>query len=84
MIFYEYITVRICIVGVYHVEYNNLSKYSIICISASISGKNVLVTGASKGIGKALALEYARLGANVMVTARTEKALKEASNILQI
>ena len=44
-----------------------------------IYGKNVLVTGASKGIGKALALEYARLGANVMVTARTEKALKEVN-----
>ena len=39
--------------------------------------KNVLVTGSSKGIGRALAIEYAKLGANVMVTARNEKALKE-------
>ena len=40
-------------------------------------GKNVLVTGASRGIGRELALNYCRMGANVFITARDEKKLKE-------
>ncbi|XP_064637913.1 11-beta-hydroxysteroid dehydrogenase 1-like [Lineus longissimus] len=42
-----------------------------------IQGKRVLVTGASKGIGEQVAYHYARMGANVMVTARSETALKK-------
>ena len=40
-------------------------------------GKKVLVTGASTGIGEQLAYHYARLGADVVVTARREKRLQE-------
>ena len=43
----------------------------------SLAGKNVLVTGASRGIGRELALNYCRMGANVFITARDEKKLKE-------
>lgn len=39
--------------------------------------KNALVGGSSKGIGKAIALELASLGANVTLLARNEAALKE-------
>lgn len=42
-----------------------------------VKGKRVLITGASTGIGEQLAYHYARLGANVMVTARRENRLKE-------
>lgn len=38
--------------------------------------KNVLVTGASKGIGKCISEELANSGYNVFVSARNEKALK--------
>jgi len=41
-----------------------------------ISGKHVLVTGASRGIGRHLALFYARHGANLVITARDETALQ--------
>ena len=37
-----------------------------------ISGKSVIVTGASKGIGKGIARVFAKHDANVMVVARTE------------
>ncbi|MGN0014269.1 MAG: SDR family NAD(P)-dependent oxidoreductase [Candidatus Gastranaerophilaceae bacterium] len=39
--------------------------------------KNVLITGASKGIGKVIAKKFADSGYNVFVTARNAKALEE-------
>ncbi|MCO4773993.1 MAG: SDR family NAD(P)-dependent oxidoreductase, partial [Deltaproteobacteria bacterium] len=41
------------------------------------SGKNVVITGGSSGIGKAVALELAERGANVVVTARGQAKLEE-------
>jgi NAD(P)-dependent dehydrogenase (short-subunit alcohol dehydrogenase family) len=44
-----------------------------------LNGKVAIVTGGSRGIGKAIALELAREGANVAITARNETALIEAA-----
>ncbi|HEV8585880.1 MAG TPA: SDR family NAD(P)-dependent oxidoreductase [Methylomirabilota bacterium] len=44
-----------------------------------LSGKNAIVTGGSLGIGKAIALELAREGANVVVAARTKGPLEAAA-----
>ena len=38
-----------------------------------LSGKVAIVTGASRGIGKAIAIELAKNGATVVVAARTRK-----------
>jgi 3-oxoacyl-[acyl-carrier protein] reductase len=43
-----------------------------------LKGKRALVTAASKGIGKACALELAREGADVLICARGEEALAAA------
>jgi citronellol/citronellal dehydrogenase len=40
---------------------------------SSLQGKTVFITGASRGIGKAIGLRAARDGANVVVTGKTEE-----------
>jgi citronellol/citronellal dehydrogenase len=42
--------------------------------SASLKGKTLFITGASRGIGKAIALRAARDGANVVIAAKTAEA----------
>lgn len=46
-------------------------------MNVSLEKKNALVCGASRGIGKAVAIELANLGANVTVMARNTDTLKE-------
>ncbi|HEX2944864.1 MAG TPA: SDR family oxidoreductase [Clostridia bacterium] len=48
-----------------------------------LSGKNVMVTGASSGIGREIAIFLSKLGANVIMVARNEERLKETYNELE-
>lgn len=41
--------------------------------SKTLSGKTLFITGASRGIGKAIALRAARDGANIIVASKTDK-----------
>ena len=45
-----------------------------------LNGKNALITGGGRGIGKAVALEYAKNGANIAITALEENELFEVIN----
>ena len=49
----------------------------------SLEGKTILVTGASSGIGKATALECAKMGARLVITGRDEKRLNEVYSNLE-
>ena len=51
---------------------------------ADFHGKNVIVTGASRGIGLALADAFAAAGANVAICATREQALQEAAQKLAV
>ena len=48
-----------------------------------LNGKNILVTGASSGIGKGIAIYLSKMGANVIMAARNEEKLKETYNELE-
>lgn len=52
-------------------------------MNLDLKGKNALVCGGSKGIGKAVAIELALLGANVTLLARTKARLEETLNSLE-
>ena len=45
--------------------------------SFSLSGKTILITGASSGIGKAVAQECAAAGATCLITARNKQRLQQ-------
>jgi 3-oxoacyl-[acyl-carrier protein] reductase len=44
------------------------------------SEKVAVVTGSSKGIGKAIAMEFAKEGYKIVLNARDENAVSEAAN----
>ena len=49
----------------------------------SLSGKTILVTGASSGIGQATAIECSKMGARLVITGRNAERLQETMNQLE-
>lgn len=56
---------------------------NIINIEKTLKGKNVVITGASKGIGKAIATAFAAEGANLYLCARNEVQLYNTLAVMQ-
>lgn len=48
-----------------------------------LKGKNVLITGSSDGLGKAMALSFAKEGANVIITGRSEKKVNNVVDMIR-
>ncbi|MBR6751039.1 MAG: SDR family NAD(P)-dependent oxidoreductase, partial [Clostridia bacterium] len=46
----------------------------------SLQGKTIIVTGGNSGVGAATAIKLAKLGANVVISARRVGALEEVAN----
>lgn len=49
----------------------------------SLEGKTILVTGASSGIGKAIAIACSKMGAKLIITARHKERLQDTFNQLE-
>lgn len=49
----------------------------------SLEGKTILVTGASSGIGRGIAIECSKMGAAVVLNARNEERLKETQSMME-
>jgi NAD(P)-dependent dehydrogenase (short-subunit alcohol dehydrogenase family) len=49
----------------------------------SLEGKSILVTGASSGIGRGIAVACAKMGAKVVLSGRNETRLKETLDLLE-
>ncbi len=52
-------------------------------MSDPLAGRIALITGASRGIGAAVGVELARLGAHVVLTARTEGGLTDTDDAIR-
>lgn len=49
----------------------------------SLAGRNILVTGASSGIGRQCAIDCSRMGAKVMLIARNVERLQETLSMME-
>lgn len=45
-----------------------------------LKGKTILITGGGTGLGKSMALRFAELGANIVLTSRRQEVLEEAAH----
>ena len=45
-----------------------------------LNNKNVIITGASKGLGKTIAIEFEKLGCNLALIARSKNLLNKVEN----
>lgn len=48
----------------------------------SLKGKTILVTGASSGIGKTIAIECSKIGANIVINGRNEERLNQTAAVI--
>lgn len=48
-----------------------------------LKGQTAIVTGGGRGVGRAICLELAREGANIVIAARTEKEIQETARMVE-
>ena len=52
-------------------------------LTPDLRGKNVVITGASSGLGRATAIAFSKLGANLCLLARREELLQETGTLIE-
>jgi 5,10-methylene-tetrahydrofolate dehydrogenase/methenyl tetrahydrofolate cyclohydrolase len=57
-------------------RYGQAAKRETMTMELGLQGKHAIVTGGSRGIGKAIALELAREGVDVAIVARSKGDLE--------
>ena len=67
-------------VKIYNDVYDFISPSKL---TGSLNGKVALITGASRGIGKAMALAFAEAGADVALLARTKSQLEDVASTIR-
>ncbi len=73
----SFITVALAVIGLATFVYAISKNFLVATVSTiSLKKKHILITGGSKGIGKALALQAAKQGADVTILARKAHQLE--------
>lgn len=72
---------ELCKLEVFKIKFDTFVESYLICKKQKMEfeNKNVIITGASKGIGFATAKEFADNGSNLIIVARNEDDLKQAT-----
>lgn len=63
-----------------NIQMNNKITYNQTAIYPDLKGKTFLVTGASSGIGRAVAIALGQQGSNVVITGRNKEQLQETAD----
>ncbi|XP_077228638.1 11-beta-hydroxysteroid dehydrogenase-like 2 [Tasmannia lanceolata] len=74
------VTILLVLFFPFYLLFNLFNSLIASFFAENMSGKVVLITGASGGIGEHMAYQYAKRGASLVLVARREQALREVAN----
>jgi NAD(P)-dependent dehydrogenase (short-subunit alcohol dehydrogenase family) len=63
--------------------YHDISPYPSGALEGSAAGLTVVITGAGRGLGRSLAIVFAKAGAKVVITSRSAHELDEVEATIQ-
>lgn len=76
---------KTCVIILWVIRFNNLFidlAFEVYYLIMRLQNKVIVITGASQGLGKSIALKAASEGAKIALVARTEKLLRDARTLI--